>query len=245
MNSLLLIGGKQNGKRVSSSEQFNFHTNSWNPSPISLPAGRSGFAAIGLSSNFHLDDIYVIGGSDGSVLGTFQSFNLNEWISLPSLNCKRDELAAVVGPDLNIYAIGGFGGDSQVLNSCEVFTLETQKWEKIPNLSCPRRALAAVTLPDGIYAIGGYSGTSYLKDVEKYEHRMKKWMPLAPLNHPRCTLTACASTDCQYIYAIGGFNGSPLGVVERYSLLDNKWETVAPLQTERFMHCSVVSNEFF
>jgi hypothetical protein len=31
-----------------------------------------------------------------------------------------------------------------------------------------RRALALVALPDGIYAIGGYNGHSYLSSVEKY-----------------------------------------------------------------------------
>lgn len=50
-NSILILGGKQNGKRISSCEQFNIHTNTWTVSPFSLPSPRSGFSAIGLSSN--------------------------------------------------------------------------------------------------------------------------------------------------------------------------------------------------
>jgi hypothetical protein len=169
-------------------------------------------------------------------------FNLNDWISLPSLSTRRDELSSVVGPDFNIYAIGGFGGDSQVLSSCEAYMLETESWEKIPNMLTARRALAAVSMSDGIYVMGGYDGSSYIKELEKYDHRMKKWVSLAPMNTPRCTLTACA--DGQYIYAIGGFNGSPLSTVERYSVFENKWEEVSSMKTERFMHCSVIINDF-
>jgi len=36
-------------------------------------------------------------------------------------------------------------------------------------MAIARRALAAVSLPDGIYAIGGFNGTSYLSSVEKYD----------------------------------------------------------------------------
>jgi influenza virus NS1A-binding protein len=37
----------------------------------------------------------------------------------------------------------------------------------LPEMNEARRALAAVALPDGIYAIGGYDGKSYLASVEK------------------------------------------------------------------------------
>jgi hypothetical protein len=240
--NVLIMGGKQAGKRVASCEELLLSSMTWKESEISLPSPRSGFASISLSSKCYLDDIYIVGGSDGSVLNSFQMFNLNDWISLPNLIYRRDELASVVGPDFNIYAIGGFGGDSQVLNTCEMYLLETETWEKVPNLNCPRRALSAVTMSDGIYVIGGYNGSTYLKEVEKYDYRMKKWVSLAPLNHPRCTLTACP--DGQYIYAIGGFNGVPLNIVERYSVFENKWEEVACLRTERFMHSSVITNDF-
>lgn len=42
----------------------------------------------------------------------------------------------------------------------------------------------------------------------------------------RCTLSAVASPDCQYIYAIGGFNGQALSSVERYDLTKEEWEEV-------------------
>ena len=241
--NIMILGGKQAGKRLATCEFFDFNTNNWSISQISLPKARSGFVALTISSIYYLDDIYLIGGNDGNVLRSFEIYNMNEWISLPSMNHKRDELAAVVGPDLNIYAIGGYNNEALVLDSAEVYLLETEIWEEIPNMLNPRRALSAVSLPDGIYVIGGYNGTTYLKDVEKYDHRNKIWVSLASMKYPRCTLSCVASGDCQFIYAIGGFNGNALNVVERYSVVENKWEEIGSLKFPRFMHCSVAVSE--
>ena len=41
---------------------------------------------------------------------------------------------------------------------------------------------------------------------------------------PRCTLSAVATPDCQFIYAIGGFNGAPLNSVEIYDVTKEEWE---------------------
>ena len=59
------------------------------------------------------------------------------------------------------------------------------------------------------------------------------------MNTARCTLTAVASSDCQYIYVIGGYNGTALDLVERYSVLTETWEFMPPMITKRFMHQSV------
>mmetsp|Transcript_27053 Transcript_27053/g.26687 ORF Transcript_27053/g.26687 Transcript_27053/m.26687 type:complete len:111 (-) Transcript_27053:3-335(-) len=110
-------------------------------------------------------------------------------------------------------------------------------------MQIPRRALSAVTLPDGIYAIGGYDGGKYLKTLEKFDIRMGKWINLASMKYARCTLSAVVSPDCQFIYAIGGFNGSALAVVERYSVVEDKWTELLPLQNPRFMHSSVLISD--
>ena len=56
---------------------------------------------------------------------------------------------------------------STCLTSAERYNPETDEWETIASLNVPRRALSAVTLPDGIYAIGGFDGQTYLSSVEK------------------------------------------------------------------------------
>lgn len=110
----------------------------------------------------------------------------------------------------------------------------------IGNMLSPRRALAAVALPDGVYALGGYDGTKYLNSMEKLDISRGIWTELAPMKHPRCTLAAVSSPDCQFIYAIGGFNGTALNVVERYSIVEDCWTEVACMSEPRFMHSCVL-----
>ena len=88
----------------------------------------------------------------------------------------------------------------------------------------PRRALTAVALPDGIYAIGGYNGKEYVNSVERYDFFTNQWHGISSMKKPRCTLSAVTSPDCQYIYAIGGFNGSALNSVERYDVAREEWD---------------------
>lgn len=115
--------------------------------------------------------IYVIGGNDGqSILDTMEMYDfvINQVKQFPRMLEKRDELGVALGFDGKIYAIGGFGGDSNIcLNSAERYNPVYQVWEKIASLNRPRRALCAVTLPDGIYAIGGFDGNNYINSVEK------------------------------------------------------------------------------
>jgi hypothetical protein len=109
----------------------------------------------------------------------------------------------------------------------------------LPEMNEARRALATVALPDGIYAIGGYDGKQYLASVEKFDLQTKTWVSLRPMETPRCTLSAVASNDCQYIYAMGGFNGAALEIVERYNIMTDEWEYITPMIHKRFMHEAV------
>jgi influenza virus NS1A-binding protein len=241
--NILVIGGKQAGKRISTTEVYSPVSNEWSVGDLEMISPRSGFSAMAISSNNYTDDIYVAGGSDGVPLKNFEMWNGEEWVNLPPLKYRRDELAGTVGPDLNIYAVGGYGGnDMTCLSNGERYCLETESWKDIASMSTPRRALSVVTLPDGIYALGGYDGSKYLKTLEKYDIRMGKWVTLAPMKHARCTLSAVTSPDCQFIYTLGGFNGTALNVVERYSVVEDKWTEIPPMQHPRFMHsCLYIS----
>ena len=163
-----------------------------------------------------------------------------------SMHQRRDELAVVLGPDMRVYAIGGFGGKDMYpphrscLRTVECFTVQENAWRNVPSLNVPRRALAAVALPSGLYALGGYDGFSYLNSVERFDFARNLWVELSPMKYPRCTLAAVATPDAQYIYAIGGFDGAALSVVERYSVAEDCWVEVNPLSEPRFMHSCVL-----
>lgn len=59
------------------------------------------------------------------------------------------------------------------------------------------------------------------------------------MNTSRCTLSAVVSNDCQYIYALGGFNGNSLDLVERYNTMTDEWEFITSMNQKRFMHEAV------
>ena len=112
---LLVFGGKKGKERVSDAESFNLSTSKWTRcAPMSK--NRSGFAVVALG-----ELLYFIGGNDGdSILTTVETLNTatGEWRRKEPLLEPRDELAAVVGRNNKIYAIGGFGGkDNQPLKS--------------------------------------------------------------------------------------------------------------------------------
>jgi Kelch motif len=50
------------------------------------------------------------------------------------------------------------------------------------------------------------------------------------MNSARGTFSSIVSPNCNYIYAIGGFNGQPIDHVERYDVMHNNWEYLAPLK---------------
>ena len=154
---------------------------------------------------------------------------------------KREEHGFAMGPDGRLYAIGGFNGKA-CLSTCECYDPQKNSWEEIAPLRTARRSLCAVALPDGVYALGGYNGEKYLSSVEKYDPSKNEWINVQPMNHPRCTMACLSSSDCRYIYAIGGYDGTPLNLVERYDLVHDTWEFVTPMKNKRFMHAAVLSS---
>lgn len=188
--------------------------------------------------------MYLIGGNDGKVTKEVDILEVatGQWTKGVPMLHRRDELAACVGPDQRIYAVGGYGGgDNSCLDTAERFDLNTNTWERIAPLREGRRALAVVALPDGVYAVGGYSGKQYIATVERYDIQEDRWSVIEPMQSPRCTLSCIVSVpDYRYIYAIGGFSGKPLDTVERYDVTKEKWETLKQgMQQKRFMHASI------
>jgi len=53
-------------------------------------------------------------------------------------------------------------------------------------------------------------------------------------------MSAVGSSDCRYIYVMGGYDGAALDLVEKYDIISDKWEFIAPMKTKRFMHSSIL-----
>ena len=63
------------------------------------------------------------------------------------------------------------------------------------------------------------------------------------MNVARANFTLELSHNCQYIYAIGGFNyeSGPLNCVERLDLVTFEWSMMTPMCVARYNHASSIS----
>ena len=114
--------------------------------------------------------LYVIGGREHMpqppdvFLGRVDAYiaDSNGWRTVQPLPTSRFCLAAVMGPDGRIYAIGGFS-DGMQLGSVDGYVASSNGWHTFQPMPTPRSYLAAATGPDGrIYAIGGLTSGSGL-----------------------------------------------------------------------------------
>ncbi len=91
--------------------------------------------------------------------------------------------------------------------------------------------------------MGGFNGHEYLSSMEKYDETTNEWETLPAMTTPRAKFSAIVSSDCRYIYVIGGENESeskPLKSIERFNLLEFVWEPVSNLKTGRCSHQTVL-----
>eukprot|EP00357_Protocruzia_adherens_P030869 CAMPEP_0115012512 /NCGR_PEP_ID=MMETSP0216-20121206/24783_1 /TAXON_ID=223996 /ORGANISM="Protocruzia adherens, Strain Boccale" /LENGTH=1414 /DNA_ID=CAMNT_0002381587 /DNA_START=141 /DNA_END=4385 /DNA_ORIENTATION=- len=237
-STVCVLGGLHGNERLKSCAIYLVEENTWEKAKFELPTALSGFCAVKFR-----DHLYVTGGTDGQSQKSHYrySFQTKKWITLAPMKYAREDFAMAVGPDNFIYVMGGCGGLSRpCLRQAERYDIENDSWEEIPPMKCFRKGLSAITLPDGIYAIGGYDGEKYLESVEKFDPFDDAWSPIRSMNIPKGAATALSSPEFQYIYVIGGFNGNPLGYVERYDVLNDSWELVSPVRQKRFMHTSLI-----
>jgi N-acetylneuraminic acid mutarotase len=199
--------------------------------------------------------LYVIGG--GNARGPLDSVEMldpaassPQWTLLPAhLHTPRYALAATVGSDGKIYAIGGIGNDFTILDTVEVYDPAdaSPHWTTLhAQLYSPRKGLAAVTGLDGkIYAIGGAGKYGLLDTVEVYDPTatLPRWTRLPiTLVSGRQNFAAVVGPDGK-IYAIGGCGarGKPLDSIEALDAGANQWSLLPnTLPETRYGHAAVV-----
>jgi N-acetylneuraminic acid mutarotase len=173
------------------------------------------------------------------------------WITVAEMPTPRQYLAAVVGPDGLIYAIGGIREISgeNVTGRVEAYDPERNAWTVRAPLPTPRYGLSAVVGVDGrIYAIGGQYQQSPLADglsviVEAYTPSTDSWESVASLDDGRYHGAAVAGRDGR-IYAIGGFSVEPIEVLtttSSYAPGEAQWTRLRfMLTTPRTGHAATV-----
>ena len=157
---------------------------------------------------------------------------LMSWVVVTSMPTPRSALAAAVGADNRIYAIGGVDANGNPLATAEAYTTATNSWVTVTSLLMPLSWLAAAEGSDGrLYALGGTGASGVSNVVEAYKPSANTWTQVAHMLTPRSHLAVVSSSVDNRIYAIGGTDasGNPLSTVEAYNPKTNSWATVTPL----------------
>jgi hypothetical protein len=226
-------------------------TDSWTASGdvASLPAPRSGLAgAVGADGR-----LYAIGGNDGlndlaSVLVLDPAAGGgSRWAAVKPMSAPRSGLAAVVGPDGRIYAVGGRNGGP--LHTLEAYSPGADTWATLAPMPTARADLGLAVGGDGLlYAVGGTTdapvsggGADSLDVVEIYDPVCDSWRTGPPLGLGRDGPAVLGGPDGR-IYVIGGTHDvfpadnsetlfPPAGAWERFPLdssnLDRRGVAVA------------------
>jgi hypothetical protein len=99
-----------------------------------------------------------------------------------------------------------------------------------------------------LFVSGGELNDDSIASVERYDPNLSFWTPVTSMHEARSNhfFIRCGN----YLYAIGGkatglsIDGqiTCLNSVERYNVVSNKWDRVAPMNKERFDFAAVVMN---
>jgi hypothetical protein len=125
-------------------------------------------------------------------------------------------------PGGSLLITGGFDYDCTIVR--EVVRIDTCREFAVshcPPMLTPRRHHAAVYHTPHLYILGGWSA-SYLSECERYVCAENRWEALPPL--PRgCSGTSGVVVESS-LYALGGYDGSCLDLVQKLCLESLTWE---------------------
>ncbi|MEA3406758.1 MAG: LuxR C-terminal-related transcriptional regulator [Chloroflexota bacterium] len=199
-------------------EVYNPQTDTWDtatPLPIPLCA----YAIAPFKEGF-----YVFGGWDGETYRSsvyYYEVSSGAWEeAVPMKTAKGFSAAALVGD--RIYLVGGYDGSREV-SSCSSYdpVLAAQgedPWEEHAPMSVRRAGHAVTVFQGNLYVVGGGLVSSFAYN-ERYDVENNVWSNFESpvLGRWRTLGLSTANTkDGTYLYAVGGWNGNYLGIVEAY-----------------------------
>jgi hypothetical protein len=161
-NAYAIGGIDDQGNVLASMEYFNAN-GSWVHS-TAMPAARWAFPAVDDGAGH----IYVFGGgsttSSASVSNTVYLYTVatKSWSTLTPMPVATRESAAALGPDGNIYVVGGSSGTA-ALTTVQVYNLASQSWSLGVSLPVALRSAAATVDAQGhLLVLGGIGATGQI-----------------------------------------------------------------------------------
>ena len=160
------------------------------------------------------------------------------WSRCAPIPSVRSSLAATVGPDGRIYAIGGENRRGGQAKTVEAYDPASDAWSREAPLQIGRRGPGAALGEDGrIYAIGGHGGErggtrvpDIVITVEAYEPSERRWEHVAPIRAPALNHIGAATGRDGRIYALAPTSaaGLPDDVFNAYDPESESWVALRP-----------------
>ncbi|XP_050060154.1 ring canal kelch homolog [Aphis gossypii] len=176
--------------------------------------------------------VFVVNCEQQSVVMLDTYLQSHCFVRKPDLLVSRLSLRIGVLNDC-IYAIGcddeiySYSYDYRIVNTVEVFSLDTQKWQMVTSMPSKKSDFGVGVLNNLLYAVGGYSG-GYLKSVDCYDPIKDSWAPIAEMSISRNNVGVGVLDGI--MYAIGGSNESEIHKsVEAYNPSDGVWTSIADM----------------
>lgn len=157
----------------------------------------------------------------------------------------RTEVAAALYQD-KIYVIGGFNKDGQTQNTVELFDPGVGVWSDGPALPTAVHHASAATFDNGLYVVGGLTGSDFKATDKVYVFDGDAWLPGPALPEPLGAQGAAVLGDRLYI--VGGNQHDSASTAKVYSLGkdDSEWRSEPAMPTARnHLTVAVVNDQLY
>ena len=138
--------------------------------------------------------------------------------------------------------VGGENAYAETLSSGMIYDARTELWTPLPNdMPEPLHSFGIAGNDKYVFVIGGmnardgFSNTVYRLSLETY-----KWTTMALMGTARRGFAAVRKGD--YIYVFGGNSDSGSRLAERYSILNNIWESLPDMVEARCSHYAIAGS---
>jgi len=146
------------------------------------------------------------------------------WSIAPAMPSVRSYLAAVVGPDGRIYAIGGNGPTGKPTRTVQAYDIHTSIWTRCASMLLASAGPIAATVGGKIYVVGAGG------KVQVYDPARNAWRLAGPMPSG-VTASAVAAGPGSEIYVIGQADHTAL---EMFDTRRHTWTRQASKPREQF-----------
>ncbi len=215
---IYVMGGGDPQRQKNIVEVYDPRTNTW-ARRHSMPTPREGFSAVAAKGADGRVRIYAIGGRDRSNpsdnLSTVEAYDpvTDIWIARAPMPTPRHALAATLGPNGRIYAMGGSNSAVFCTDILEIYDPVKNAWIRGTSLPGGRECAAAVSTPgpDGeVLVLAGWDRRSWpLASAIAYSPRTKTWRTLPPMPTAGAAIGAVSipgGDGTIHVYVVGGIS---------------------------------------